>query len=270
MEPKPRTVSRLLLIGALVATLCGGGAIAAMRWMPAVRDTPAPQAAAAPSVVAMVNGEPITEFDIAGALLGGVDRANAVNGHVNKALAAQMAIKQFPADAEAVRRAAEREALAQLYSDKRAQAVRAALTDVEVKAYYEAHVKPEMFSGYKVSALLTQDPKEAEEIASAIARGKARDHDARFKPIVGGEGYASTSQLPAGLGAVVRELKAGGYSRPLAMREGILILRLDDIKRSPKPELATMSTSIKEILIVQKVNAELERARQAARIELKS
>jgi hypothetical protein len=269
MDTHHAFTSRRLLIVALGLALCAGGAAAAAHWMKSVFEPAAPPATAA-SVVALVNGEPITEFDIAGALLEGVDRANAVNGHVNKALAAQLASKEFPNDADTVRRAAVREALAQLYSDRRAQAVRAALSDAEVKAYYDANVKAEMFAGYKVSVLLTQDPKEAEEIAAAIAHGKAKEFDTRFKPIAGGDGFAPMGQLPAGLGAVVRELKAGGTSRPLVMREGILILRLDDIKQNPKPELAAMAPRIKEILTVQKVNAELEKARHDARIELKS
>jgi hypothetical protein len=263
-----RSAWRLLAIFVAGAALSVGG-IAAARWANPAVKAPAPAAAPA-SIVAVVNGEPITELDIAGALLGGVDRANAVNGHVNKALAAQMATKQFAADAEVVARAAVREALAQLYSDKRAQAVRAALTDAEIKAFYEANVKPEIFAGYKVSALVTQDPKEADEIAAALLRGKAKEHDARFRPLVAGDGYALLGNLPAGLGPVVRELKAGGYSRPLMTREGILILRLDDIRQNPPPDLAAMTPRIKEALTVQKVNAELAKARQHARIELKS
>jgi hypothetical protein len=258
----------LLIIVVVGAALSLGG-IAAARW--AHSSTKAPPPAATPaSVVAMVNGEPITELDIAGAMVSGVDRANAVNGHVNKALAAQMASRQFPADAEMVTRAAVREALAQLYSDKRAQAVRAQLTDAEVKAFYEANVKPEMFAGYKASVLVTQDPKEADEIAAAIAHGRTKEFDARFRPIVAGDGYALLANLPAGLGGVVRDLKAGGYSRPLLTREGVLILRLDDIRNNPKPDLAAMTPRIKEVLTVQKVNAELETARRHARIELKS
>lgn len=268
MNLKPHTGLRIALLAALALSLAGG-AVAAARWLNWSPEAPARPVTTA-AVVALVNGEPITEFDISGALLEGVDRANAVNGHVNKALAAQLASKEFPGDADTVRRAAVREALAQLYSDKRAQSVRAALTDAEVKAYYDANVKAEMFAGYKVSVLLTQDPKEAEDIATAIAHGKARDFDGRFKPIAGADGYLPMGGLPAGLGAVVRELKPGGTSRPLLMREGVLILRLDDVKQNPKPELAAMTPRIKEILTVQKVNAELEKARHDARIELKS
>ena len=274
---KPGRAFPSRLVAALVLTaVVGVGGFVALKGVPMAnaKSVASPEAAASAVVdmsksAAVVNGGMISEAEISGQTAQGVDRAVAIDRYVNKVLAAELARKAYPADSEAALRGAEREVLAQLYVAKRTQDLRGAVTDADVKGFYDKNVKAEDFSTFKVRFLATQDPKEADDVAAAIAAGKTRDVDARFKPAKDGDGFTSAQELPFGLGQVVRTMKAGEYSRPLVLRNGFFVLRVDDIKVGQKPEQAKVAGEIKDLIVAQRLSDELSGARRAARIELK-
>ena len=114
------------------------------------------------------------------------------------------------------------------------------------------------------------DEKEAGEISSAIAAGKSKDVEARFKPVKdSADGFVLAGELPYGLGGVVRSLKKGEYSRPVALRNGFFILFLEDVKANPKPELAKVADEIKNVLVAKALTDTLASARVAAKVELR-
>jgi peptidyl-prolyl cis-trans isomerase C len=90
-----------------------------------------------------------------------------------------------------------------------------------------------------------------------------------LKPLVEtGDGFAATSLLPYNLGRVVNKMKKGEFSDALQMRNGLLILRVDDMKQIDKPKLDAVRNEIIENIALQKFNLELEQARKQAKVEL--
>lgn len=219
--------------------------------------------------VATVDGAVISESEIAGATAQGIDRAVAVDRYIQRVLAANLARRAYASDAEAAIRGAEREVLSQLYVQRRTEEIKLALNDKDVSEFYATNVKAEDFAKYKVRYFLTQDPKEAEAVATALASGKAKEVEGRFQPAKTGDGLTTAAELPYGLGQVVRTMKVGEYSRPLMLRNGIFVLRVDDKQPGQKPELDKVAAEIRELLVAQKLSDELAAARRSARIELK-
>jgi peptidyl-prolyl cis-trans isomerase C len=219
-------------------------------------------------VVATIDGAKVSEIEIQPLLSQGVDKAVAVDRYINKVLAASLAQKLFPDEAKAVLQGAEREALAQLYVSKRSQDMSTAVTDDEIGQFYEKHVKSDDFSLYKVSYFLSQDPKEADDISSSIRDGRSKEVASKFKPVKDGDGFLEAKALPFGIGPVVHSMKTGEYSRPFVLRNGVIVLRLDEIKAQPAPSLEKAKASIVELIVSQKLADEMTKTRQGARIEL--
>jgi len=221
-------------------------------------------------VSAVVNGESIYVSELQPVISQGVDPALAVDRYVNKVIAADMARQAYPQESSEAMRAADRDVLAQLFVAKRTADLRAGVTDAEVKAYYDANVKADDYASYQVKVLTTADQQEAEKIANDIAAGKAADYAQRFKLITdAADGFATANQFPYGLGAVVRSLKKGEFSKPLGLRNGFTILSLVDVKANPKPELAAVGEEIKTVIVSQKLTDQLVAARHSAKVELR-
>lgn len=218
--------------------------------------------------VAQVNDDRITDADIAAAMNSGTDKAVAVDRAINKALAAQLAKQSYAKDAEAALAAVQRDVLSQLYIAKRSAALRESVTAADVQSYYDKNIDARAFAEYKISAYVTQDPKEAEQVASVVAAGGAASVSSKFQPIAEGKSLKA-GELPYGLGQVAAQLKPGEYSRPLALRNGIYMLRLDESKPGAKPDLAKVSDEIKDILVAERLNNELTKTRAVASITIK-
>jgi peptidyl-prolyl cis-trans isomerase C len=220
-------------------------------------------------LAATVDGQSIFESELAPIVAQGVDPALAVDRYINKVIAANLAKANYPSDSGEAMKGAEREVLSQLFVAKRTEELRAAVKDADIKAYYDSNVKAEDFADYKVSAVIISDQKEAETMAEAIASGHGKDYDARFKAVTDtSAGYAHASEFPYGLGGVVKSLKKGEYTRPLSLRSGYTVLRLDDVRVNPRPELAKVSDAIKNVLVSRILSDQLVAARKSARVEL--
>ena len=218
---------------------------------------------------AVVNGRPISEAELASMTSQGIDRAVAIDRYINKVLAAELARRSYTSDAAAALRGAEREVLSQLFVSKRTQELAASVTEADIKAYYDLNIKAEDFAGFKVRYFVTQDPKEADSVVAQLAGGKAKEVDAMFKAVKDGDGFAAAQDLPYGLGQVVRTMKAGDFSRPVVLRNGVFILRVDEVKVGQRPEQQKIAVQIKEILVSQRLSEQLASVRRTARIELK-
>lgn len=220
------------------------------------------------AVVATVNGDTVTESEISGLLRSGVDKAIVVDRYINKVLAAEQAKSLYAGEAKAALRAAEREVLATLYTSKRMQALRAKVSPAEIKAFYDSNVKDENYRRWKVSYYLSTDPKDVRQTLDDLQQGDKKALG-QLKPLVdGADGYATGAQLPYNLGRVVSRLKKGDFSEPLPLRNGFLVLRIDDVKQEKKPSLEDVKQEIIERIATQKLNEELEQARRHAKVEL--
>jgi hypothetical protein len=221
-------------------------------------------------VAAVVNGKAIYDTDLADALNQGIDRAVAVDRFINKAVAAELATSSFPKESKEALQSAEREILSQLFVAKKTAEFRAAVTEPEIKTFYDANVKDEDYAAYKVTFLLAADEKEASTVTAAIAAGPTKELSARFKPVKeGADNFVLASDLPYGLGGMVKTLKVGEYSRAVVLRNGWFILHLEDSKANPKPDLKTVSDEIKNVLVAKKLTDTLGSARAAAKVELR-
>jgi parvulin-like peptidyl-prolyl isomerase len=228
-----------------------------------------PNASPQDRVVANVNGVDINESEVLPIMAAGVDRAVAIDRYINKVLAAQLAEKEYQKDAQVALRAAEREVLSTLYMQKRTQAVNDGVTDEQIKSYYDKNVRDEDYKRYKLRYYLTQDVNDGENTAKAILN-KERDALAKLKYMKEGtDNMLMAGEMPYGLGQVVRSLKEGETSRPIVLRNGVFVLNLEEVKAQPKPTVDKVKGEIKNLLVAEKIGAELNEQRKNARIELK-
>ena len=218
--------------------------------------------------VASINGMKITEMELGGMLQSGVDRAIVIDRYINKVVAAERGREMYVEEAKAALRAAEREVLSTLYTTKRMDELRKAVSDDDVKAYYDANVLDQNFQQWKVSYYLSNDQNDVQQTLDKLKKG---DKDAldQLKPLVEqGDGYAVAQAMPYNLGRVVSKMKKGEFSEVLRLRNGLLVLKIEDSKQLRKPTLEELKQDIVQALALEKFNAELEQARRQAKVEL--
>lgn len=218
--------------------------------------------------VASINGMKITEMELGGMLQSGVDRAIVIDRYINKVVAAERGREMYVEEAKAALRAAEREVLSTLYTTKRMEELRKAVSDDDVKAYYDANVLDQNFQQWKVSYYLSNDQNDVQQTLDKLKKG---DKDAldQLKPLVEqGDGYAVAQTMPYNLGRVVSKMKKGEFSEVLRLRNGFLVLKIEDSKQLKKPTLEELKQDIVQALALEKFNAELEQARRQAKVEL--
>lgn len=219
-------------------------------------------------VVAVVDGTVVTQLEISDQLRSGIDRAIVVDRYINKVIAAQLGQKQYPEQAKAALRAAEREVLATVYTTQRLQELREQVTEEEVKAYYQKNVLDENFKQWKVSYYLSNDPVDIQATSQRLLEGDKKALELLAPLSVQGDGFLAAQAMPYGLGRVVNALEKGQFSEVLRLRNGFMVVRVDDIRQLNKPTLQELTNQIIETIVLDRFNLELEKARRAAKIEL--
>lgn len=218
--------------------------------------------------VASINGVKITEMELGGMLQSGVDRAIVIDRYINKVVAAERGREMYVEEAKAALRAAEREVLSTLYTTKRMEELRKAVSDDDVKAYYDANVLDQNFQQWKVSYYLSNEQNDIQRTLEKLKKGE-KDALDQLKPLVEqGDGFAAAQALPYNLGRVVSKMKKGEFSEVLRLRNGLLILKIEDSKQLKKPTVEELKQDIVQALALEKFNAELEQARRQAKVEL--
>jgi peptidyl-prolyl cis-trans isomerase C len=219
-------------------------------------------------VLASIDGMTITEMEVAGLLQSGVDKAIVIDRYINKVIAAELGKKMYVQEAQATLQAAEREVLSTLYTTRRMEDLRQGISDEQVKTYYEANVLDQNFQLWKVSYYLSTDVADVQKTLTSLKKGD-KDAEEQLKPLIEqGDGFAAASALPYNLGRVVSKMKKGEYSEVLQLRNGLLILKVDDSKKIDKPTMEDLKQDIIQALAMQKFNEELEEARRKAKVEL--
>jgi peptidyl-prolyl cis-trans isomerase C len=222
----------------------------------------------ADAVLANINGQAITELEVAGLLQSGIDRAIVVDRYINKVVAAERGREMYASQAKAALRAAEREVLSTLYTTKRMEELRNAVTDAQVAEFYTQNVLDQNFQQWKVSYYLSASQEDANKMLSRLRKGDKEALE-QLKPLVDqGDGYAAAQAIPYGLGRVVSKMKKGEFSEVLALRNGLLVLRIDDMKQLKKPTQEELKQEIIQALALEQFNKELEQARRLAKVEL--
>ncbi|MEQ9107954.1 MAG: peptidyl-prolyl cis-trans isomerase [Limnobacter sp.] len=219
-------------------------------------------------VLASINGMKITEMEVSGLLQQGIDKAIVVDRYINKVIAAELGREMYAAEAKATLQAAEREVLSTLYTTRRMEELRKAISDDDVKNYYNANVLDQNFQLWKVSYYLSADLADAQKTLASLKKGE-KEAEAQLKPLVEqGDGFATAAAMPYNLGRVVSKMKKGEYSEVLQLRNGLLVLKVDESKQVKKPTVDELKQDIVQALALQKFNEELEQARKKAKVEL--
>jgi parvulin-like peptidyl-prolyl isomerase len=220
-------------------------------------------------VVAMVDGAAVAESELQPFLNAGLDKAIAIDRAINKAVAANSADRLYSQQSRSAMQSAKNEILASLYISQRSTELRNAVTEADIKAFYQSRVKDEDFTAFRLKFFVSVDAREAQALFDGLGRGD-KDALARLAYVKkDADHLLSAAEVPYGLGQAVKKLKAGERLQPVVVREGVLVLYVDDVKTNPKPELDKVQAEIKELIVSERFNADLKARRAAAKIELR-
>jgi hypothetical protein len=221
-------------------------------------------------VLAEVNGKSITAEEVAPALQSGLDRAVAVDRYVTRLLAAEAASEMYPDAAKAAKAAAEREVLANLYLNRRGAELLQAVTDADIAKFYKEQVRDADYAAYKLNYYLTQDDIDAATMERNIGADDA-EAKAKFVPVSReGDGFIPLANTPYGLGQLVASAKAGDYLRAVRVRDGFLILHIEQVRAGKKPEqTAEVKDQIRSLIAQRRLSDELLERREKAQVKLK-
>ena len=220
-------------------------------------------------VVATVDGSDITEAELTPFLNAGLDKAVAIDRAINKVVAANNADRLYKQASQSAMQSAKNEILANVFVNQRSVEVRNSVTEADVKAFYNDRVKAEDFTTIRLKFFVSVDPKESQDLYDALGRA---DKDALAKLTFAkkdGDHYINAAEVPYGLGVAVKKLKAGERLQPVMVREGALVLYVDDVKANPKPDFAKVQAEIKDLIVNERFNEDMKSRRSASKIELR-
>ena len=262
----------MLAVGAAYLGLDVLGSAAATDTRKDVAKTTAPAMAGLSNVkvVATVDGADITEAELLPFLNAGLDKAIAIDRAINKVVAANTADRLYKQVSKSAMQSAKNDILANVYVSERSTEVRNAVTEADLKQFYAERVKDEDFTTMRLRFFVSVDGKEAQEVYDGVGRG---DKEAMSKLTFvkkDGDHYMNAAEVPYGLGNAVKKLKAGDRLQPVTIREGILVMYVDDVKANPKPEFTKVQGEIKDLIVAERFNADIKARRAASKIELRS
>lgn len=265
-----RSLRLRILVGLLVATIGLAGYLGYTRYgqygPKAIGRTTLDTSLDVDAVVATVNGEPIHESEILAELQTNpaISRNDAINNYVNRIVVASLT---DPANAQAAIRLATRQALFNIALTNLQTIESAKITATDVQSYYDRNVQEAAFNQYQVSYYLTQDQTDANERLLEFSRGKVE----KMKLVENKTGnWIALQDLPYGTGQLVASLEKGQMTpTPLIVRDGLLILRLNDIKKGIKPSVKDLTPQIRTALLQARLTAAVAERRKAADIRIK-
>lgn len=227
---------------------------------------------ASSAVVATVDGLAITDREIAPMRAAGLDRANAIDRAINRAVAAGLAKKQFPAEISEAIRAAELEIGANVYVTHQMADLLKQVKAEDIAARYASDIKAADFNGYQLAFAIY--PTEGEARAGrAAALARAPDALKAFKPVSpdaeGNPLFIGRNAVPYNLGVFVAKLKEGEFTEPVLVRNGYIVLQARQIKVNPKPALDLVQESLRRTIADERLAVLLQTARKAAVVSLK-
>lgn len=288
-EAPSRNPAKLGLVALVVAALVGGGwYLYSQGKLPGLGGKAPAAAASAPAgaagtrpasvrpeeglrVLAEVNGKTITAEEVADATANGLDRAIAVDRYVTRVLAAEAANDLYPDAAKAAKAAAEREVLANLFLQRRSDELLQAVTDKDIDQFYKEQIKDADYASYKLNYYLTQDDIDAATMERNIEANDA-EAKAKFRPVPSNaaDGFVPLAQTPYGLGQLVASAKVGDYLRAVRVRDGFLILHIEQVRPGKKPEQTKeVKDEIRRLIAQRRLSDELLERREKAQIKLK-
>jgi parvulin-like peptidyl-prolyl isomerase len=263
-------VKRIYRNIAIAAAALAASGIAIAIAKPGILNLSGPsRSASTQTVLATVNQQTITSSDLESFMAHGMAKAEAIDNAVNRSLTAEAARQLWPADAQALSDTAAREALSNFYLRKRFAEIQKAVSDQDISRYYQTNVTDELYSGHVLKYYLTQDAKDAAEMAEAAKQ----NNGASLTKFSWVNKEADHAVLPAGvpysLYQQVKTMQQGQTLGPFRVREGLLFLHLDERKPGKRPDLPQVKDEIRNILAQQQLESALKELRAQAQIQLK-
>lgn len=264
------------LAGATFVLLLGGGAALTFGKASGVLDQK-DSAAKNPGMVvlATVDNHQITEAELAPMLQQGVPRETALDRRITQSVIAMAAEAEYGEEAKILLAANRNDILYQLYLSKRTEALRKSITEAEIKAFYDKNVKDEDFKQVALKIFLTSDAREAQTLYETMARASAAKGDmaaasAKMTYLQKeGDHFVALQAVPYNLGQVIKKMNQGDVLQPIVVREGVLVTYIEAFKNSPKPPLDKSKDEIRQLIMQERLSAEVMGLRKAASINLK-
>jgi peptidyl-prolyl cis-trans isomerase C len=252
----------------------------------ALFGAPTAPAFAEDKVVATINGNPITEGDLAvaeseiggdmGTMPAAQKRTSLLEFLIDNQLFAQAAEKEKldqGADFETRLNYLKRRALREVYFEK---VIKASVTDADARKVYDEQVKllkPEE----EVSArhILVETEEQAKALKEQLDKGadfaklaKENSKDPGSKDDGGNLGYFGHGQMVPQFEDVVFKLKKGEVSEPVKTQFGWHLIKLDDRRMKKPPAFEVVKDRIVQSMLLQKAQKIATDLRASAKIEV--
>ncbi len=220
-------------------------------------------------VLAIVNGESIFENDLQPLLQAGIDKAIALDRYINRIITAQTALKDYENESKSALKQAERDILSNLYMQQETQKFEKLITEDDLKKQYEQTVRPEDYRKFKAKYYLSNDAQDAGNVAELAANGDTNVKKS-FNAIKNNDdSWLRAQDFPYGIGQIIKQLKAGEFSKPIATRNGFFIVWVEETKENSPPTFDRIKGELKNLLIAQRISSQIDQKRAEAKIELK-
>ena len=227
------------------------------------------------AVIATVNGTAIRQADLLPLMQNGLDKTNALDRRISQIVLAQQAESKYASEAKAAIDSVKNDVLAQIYVNKRSEALKTEISDKEISEFYEKNITPDLFKQMKVKFKLFSDAKEAQTFYELI-NAKKNDREtadalAKLEYLSKqGDHFAAIQELPYNMGQVFKDKKNGDVLQPVVIREGVLVSMLEEVRQQERPGIDKLKEQIRMQILSSKIDGEVQALRKTAKIELKS
>lgn len=289
----PSSPRRASLIRLSLAALLSASAVFAANAQDA-KPAEAPAAAAQPApkpapdtVLAVVNGQPITEADLDLAI-DDLDqqfarlpeeqkRAAALSAVIEiRLMAADATAKGIDKDADMQRRLAflQQRALHAAVIDKEVQAK---ITDEEIRARYDKEIAGQTAENeVRARHILVKTKEEADAIIKELDAGKKFEDIAKDKSTDPGSGanggdlgYFSAGQMVPEFEKAAFDLAPGTYTKtPVQTQFGFHIIKVEDKRAKQPPAFDEVKDQVRSLVLRDKYLAFIKGLREAAKIQI--
>ncbi len=243
---------------------------------------PEPAAAVSdPDVLALVNGQAITQSDVfsyaglaAGTGTAGTEGAldELINLELLRQRALALGIDQEP-EIRMLLRNIETNLLASQVIERKAQEVE--FTEAELEAEYQSQIGGFEPTEYRARHILVESEGEASALAAELIEGAdfatlAGEHSLDGSAARGGDlGWFVPAQMVPAFSAAATALQPGEFTRePVRSEFGWHLILLEDTREIDPPALQDVRTQLEDILEARALQAYMDELRAAAQIEI--
>ncbi len=237
--------------------------------------------AAADTVLATVNGQPITqasydEFTEKNNLQGKAPKKKVLDEMISRQLVLQdAAAKKLEQRADIKAQLAQLRENFLLRSALREAITNNPVTDSELKTAYEAQVANMKSQEFKARHILVADEAKAKDLITQLDKGAdfaelAKQHSTGPTGKKGGDlGWFGPNQMVPPFSSAVQTMDKGSYSKaPVKTQFGWHVIKLEDTREMAPPSLEEVKPKLQQLLQQQRVNSYLLNLRAKAEVTI--